>query len=168
MTDLELHDLFTKMGKVDLKTGCWNWTGGKNSYGYGYLYYKQISMRVARLSAYLYLNFDLKSENFICHKCNNKACFNPEHLYVGTNSTNQYDTVAAGNHHNAVKTHCPDGHEYTKENIIYRRGTRECRECGRIRMNAHHAKQVEKRMAENEKLMGPPVVKDGYTVRYRL
>ncbi len=36
---------------------------------------------------------------------------------------------------NAVKTHCQYGHEFTRENTYYDRGTkhRHCRECNRLR-----------------------------------
>lgn len=30
---------------------------------------------------------------------------------------------------NALKTHCPRGHEYSEENTLLRRGSRECRTC---------------------------------------
>lgn len=34
-------------------------------------------------------------------------------------------------HHNSKKTHCPEGHEYTKENTRIDRGSRACRTCDR-------------------------------------
>jgi hypothetical protein len=171
MTDLELHDLFAKSGKVDLKTGCWLWTGGHNGAGYGFAWVNDKSIKVSRLSAYLYLGFDLSSSKLICHKCNNKNCFNPEHLYIGTDSDNKHDTVTAGTHGNARKTHCPRGHEYNLENthtdIL---GSRHCRVCKKLQMQEFRKKSrnAKQSMVETEKLLGPPIIKDGYTVRYRL
>ena len=41
------------------------------------------------------------------------------------------ETLAAAN---VAKTHCPQGHAYTNNNILWKRGgrTRACRECNRI------------------------------------
>lgn len=48
-------------------------------------------------------------------------------LRWGTHSDNQHDKVLNGNHHNANKTHCPNGHPYTHRV----RGARRCRTCRR-------------------------------------
>ena len=114
---------------------CWRWVGTINSYGYGTLGYNGTTHRVNRLSAHVFLGFDLNTKLPICHKpliCKYKDCFNPDHLYVGTNSLNERDKVIAGTHHETRKTHCPQGHEYSKENTlvdVYR--TRRCRTCRR-------------------------------------
>jgi len=67
------------------------------------------SYRLHVLSAYIFIGgFNLGyGAPFICHKCNNSACFNPEHLYIGTNSSNMNDAVLAKTHVQASKTCCP-------------------------------------------------------------
>ena len=57
-----------------------------------------------------------------------------ENLTYGTPSENQQDRLRHGTHHNANKTHCKWGHEFTEDNI-YRPGDggRRCRECTRAR-----------------------------------
>jgi hypothetical protein len=56
-----------------------------------------------------------------------------ENLTYGTSAENSRDTVRHGTHRNVVKTHCPQGHEYTPENtMIYDGGRRRaCRTCRR-------------------------------------
>lgn len=64
-------------------------------------------------------------------------------LRWGTRSENEHDRVRHGTHHEAKKTHCPQGHEYTPENTYYKRHhgpayvapnlARECRTCKRAR-----------------------------------
>lgn len=54
-------------------------------------------------------------------------------IAYGTPSQNQRDRIAHGNHHNAAKTHCIAGHEFTPENTRVRGGTRKCRTCDRER-----------------------------------
>ena len=38
------------------------------------------------------------SEGVCCHACNNVSCLNPNHLYLGDQSSNIEDAVAAGTH----------------------------------------------------------------------
>lgn len=54
-------------------------------------------------------------------------------LQYGSQSENCLDRVRHGTHHQAVKTHCPRGHEYTPENTYMKPGGgRDCRPCRRI------------------------------------
>jgi hypothetical protein len=40
--------------------------------------------------------------SYILHKCDNRVCVNPEHLYAGKQVENQRDTMARGRHHRQV------------------------------------------------------------------
>lgn len=78
------------------------------------------------------------------HTCDNPPCFLYEHLVLGTVADNNSDRVARGRHHNAVKTHCKNGHEFTPENT-YRRsdnGGRRCKACAREFTDRYLAKKV--------------------------
>jgi len=89
---------------IDPNSGCWLWTGLSMLNGYGILgvaAYK-IDRRpkglrlVHRLSAYLFLDFNLDSELQVCHKCDTKLCFDPEHLFIGTQLDNMRDMWRKG------------------------------------------------------------------------
>lgn len=52
------------------------------------------------------------------------------------------DRVEAGTHHNAKKTHCPQGHPYTLENTsVDSRGIRSCRRCARAADQRYKARK---------------------------
>lgn len=60
----------------------------------------------------------------------------PANLYWGSQPDNSQDMVANGNHNNARKTHCKNGHPYTPENTRVRtlpngRSRRDCVICVR-------------------------------------
>ena len=82
--------------QIDPITGCWNWMGSKNSYGYGVVYRNKSPLTVHRLSAMIWLRFDLNSKLFVLHKCDNRKCFNPDHLFIGTQKDNMKDKTNKG------------------------------------------------------------------------
>ncbi len=85
---------FRKKYKIDLKTGCWNWTG-KPKQGYGDFYMKGKPYPAHRASYILFIK-DVLPDMMVCHGCNNKLCVNPEHLYTGTHLDNMRDLRKAG------------------------------------------------------------------------
>jgi HNH endonuclease len=123
--------------------GCWEWTGALSKSGYGKVKWRPRDLRVHRVAAHLWLGFDLDDERLICHRCDNPKCFNPDHLFVGTDKDNQLDCASKGRHFGAKKTHCKRGHELSPENV-YRtsRGHRSCRACHREDANASYRRRV--------------------------
>jgi len=75
-----------------MKDACWEWPGNKNYAGYGRIRLQGRRYTfVHRLSAQMYLGFDIKSKLCVLHKCDNPPCFNPAHLFVGTRTDNAKD-----------------------------------------------------------------------------
>jgi hypothetical protein len=130
-----VRNSFWTNNAFDEATGCWNWTGVRIDGGYGRIVFNgNRHTLVHRLSAHLYLGFDLKSKLLVCHRCDNPSCFNPKHLFIGTNLDNMKDAVAKGrfkrNNANSRKTHCPQGHPYLAPNLwVSKKGIRQCRAC---------------------------------------
>ena len=67
----------------------------------------------------------------IDHLCKEPSCCNPKHLEAVTQAENirRGDTGL----YQKIKTHCPKGHEYNKENTFYRKNGRQCKVCRRIK-----------------------------------
>ena len=84
-----------KMRSVE--SGCIEWTGSLNHDGYGVLRINKIPMMAHRQS-YIYFVDDFPREMKILHKCDNRKCVNPEHLFIGTQADNVYDMVAKDRH----------------------------------------------------------------------
>lgn len=84
--------------KMIVKDDCWIYTGALRS-GYGWVGYKGKNMSLSRAILIELTGKHLgDKEMFSCHKCPNRACFNPDHLYWGTRKDNVSDMIKAGNH----------------------------------------------------------------------
>jgi hypothetical protein len=78
----------------------------------------------------------------IHHLCGNAYCVNVEHLHAMTRSDHIREHGLPGDNHQAKKTQCRNGHEFTHENTyVDPEGHRTCRICHRSAVNRHAAKK---------------------------
>src|ERR1044072_7489057 len=73
---------------------CWIWLGVKTARGYGFIKIRGRMIATHRI-AYSLSKGD-PGQIYVCHRCDNPSCCNPDHLFLGTNRDNQIDAREKG------------------------------------------------------------------------
>ena len=81
--------------KQELPCGCWMYTGGLNSGGYGNIW-DDGRTRSAHVVCYEIFKGPIPEGLNVCHSCDNTWCINPDHLFVGTAQDNIDDMINKG------------------------------------------------------------------------
>lgn len=81
-----------KSGGID---ACWNWIAYRDVDGYGRMRWDNRCAKANRI-AYQLTFGDFPNELKVLHSCDNPACINPKHLFLGTQVENIQDMVRKG------------------------------------------------------------------------
>lgn len=132
---------------VEKTEGCWNWTGRVHTSGYGDVCHLARHFRSHRMSFFLTHGRWPSPNLCVLHKCDNRLCVNPAHLYEGTKKQNSRDALERGRHWPAKVAHCARGHVFDVENTRHYNGQRYCRACERLRTARRRLRRrLEKRL----------------------
>ena len=97
------------------KSGCWLWIRGKQSAGYGLITHNGERMLAHRRSYELYKG-KIPAKINCLHKCDNPACVNPDHLFLGTQKDNIHDAIKKGR--NSPPPHIGQAHRKLKKEQV--------------------------------------------------
>jgi hypothetical protein len=92
---MDLAERFwSKVRKVD-GDGCWEWTASRfNGNGYGCFAWINRKLIGAHRASWMLTHGEIQNGLWVLHKCDNRGCVRPDHLFLGTAVDNARDMVA--------------------------------------------------------------------------
>lgn len=143
-----LEKFFSRL-KADSVLGCWEWTGPLSRDGYGNIGGELNGATRTHRALFIALYGFLSEGICVLHRCDNRKCCNPFHLFTGTQSDNINDAVKKGRQPKAVgeKQWCA---KLTESDVIKMRKIR---------------KETGKRIADIAKDFGVATVTAGQAIR---
>lgn len=87
---------------------CWDWLGAKRQ-GYGAMNVQGKSKPVHRISWEMHYG-GIPEGNLVLHKCDNRSCVNPDHLYLGNYQDNVDDMWN--------RNRAPRGQQRTNQSVL--------------------------------------------------
>jgi hypothetical protein len=94
---------FESLVSPEPTSGCWLWTNKPDHEGYGRFNFRGSLWRPHRVAWTLYRG-EIPAGAYVLHRCDNRGCVNPGHLFLGTHLDNVRDMLAKGRGVNPPRT----------------------------------------------------------------
>ena len=76
---------------VKKNNSCWEWIGNRQRFGHGNMNINGIGLCLAHRISWVLHRGEIPDGLCVLHHCDSPSCVNPDHLYVGTISDNNWD-----------------------------------------------------------------------------
>ena len=96
----DLSDLFWSKVEVKDTNECWNWTESRTTSDYGRFSTgaRKGFSYLAHRTSWMLVNGAIPRNMAVLHKCDNRLCVNPSHLFLGTQVDNMVDMSKKNRH----------------------------------------------------------------------
>lgn len=88
--------LVRELDRTDRSSGCWEWQGTIARTGYGQMRLRNEATLLAHRLSYELHYGPIADGMCVLHRCDNRRCVNPDHLFLGTKGDNNTDRHTKG------------------------------------------------------------------------